>query len=993
MAVINTNVNALFSQMALGATSRQQSIAMQQLSTGKRINSARDDAAGMAIATRMTEQIRGLNQAVRNAGDAITLIQTAEGATNEITDMLQRMRELAVQASNDTNSNDQRSYLDLEFQQLKQQIVQIANDTEWNGFPVLNGTAGQAVGEQPIYKTVSNPQTNSIFISPSNLISAKDGNEGKTINGTVQAPMTVTEGSTASPNTNFTISPYKLSGVLSLQQDPTSGGVTASFLTSDNKTIQLQTTSTAAELQAGVVKFATTDASGNIIPGNSQVFNTVVDQNGNPVKDSHGSGGSQEYSGVQYTVTRNGSPVNLVSTANSGSNTDETNFLLNVQVNGSIPALPAGQLVINNVQIPASFAKDDTVSPPNNAAGSAIAKAAAINTKTDQTGVVAVVNENDMSGSAMNQLGTSAATGHLMINGVATATFTTSVNNPRESRATVIRAINLISDQTGVVAVDTGSDAQGIQLVAKDGRNIETQMVPTDGTTDQANFADRTGLRSGVQVGSYSLESKVTTNITVSAALGGDISSSGLVAGTYANQWTSDSQSHQSVNTATRNLVTSNPPAGANPFDYQPKVLNTGDLVINGVAIPGATADGDTLSGIESTKNTNNVRAASAIATATAINSESDKTGVHAVANANITQGNFTDVSSATNNGTVQKLYINGVEVDVPFGGTAGDASTTDSQAARAQSVVDAVNKAAGQTGVTATVNNQGGVSLDAADGRNLSVWYDSSAVTAGAFGLATSSTNPAPVSGVSGLDGTTNPVTATSSGADVQYSTVSLVSDKPITVAPGVNGYQVPLKDDGTQKTTVPNFTALGFQVGTYGGLVKDAQSLMAPPRVGRLSFQVGANANQDITIDLSDFGQNGPITGDITWDVNQAAPTPGTDINSAPGTTADSPKRSFISSQSAAEDVLARLDSVMNKVNATRANMGAVMNRLDHVINNLTNVSMNMSASQSQIQDADYASASTQLAKTQIMQQAATAVLAQANTSQQSVLKLLGG
>jgi len=157
MAVINTNVKALFSQAALKLTGRSQEVAMQQLSTGKRINSSRDDAAGMAIATRMTQQIRSLNQAVRNAGDAITLIQTAEGATNEITDMLQRMRELAIQASNDTNNNEQRSYLDLEFQQLKKQIVQIANNTEWNGFPVLNGSTGERVGIRPVYKTTSEP--------------------------------------------------------------------------------------------------------------------------------------------------------------------------------------------------------------------------------------------------------------------------------------------------------------------------------------------------------------------------------------------------------------------------------------------------------------------------------------------------------------------------------------------------------------------------------------------------------------------------------------------------------------------------------------------------------------------------------------------------------------------------------------------------------------------------------------------------------------------
>ena len=148
MSVINTNTKALFSQQALKATGRSLSTAMQQLSTGKRINSAGDDAAGMAISTRMTQQIRALNQSVRNAGDAVSLIQTVEGATNAITDMLQRMRELAIQAVNDTNANDQRSYLDLEFQQLKKEIVRIADMTEWNGFPILNGSAGERVGER-----------------------------------------------------------------------------------------------------------------------------------------------------------------------------------------------------------------------------------------------------------------------------------------------------------------------------------------------------------------------------------------------------------------------------------------------------------------------------------------------------------------------------------------------------------------------------------------------------------------------------------------------------------------------------------------------------------------------------------------------------------------------------------------------------------------------------------------------------------------------------
>jgi len=115
MTVINTNIKALYAQTALQRAGNELGTAMAQLSSGKRINSAKDDAAGLAIATRMTQQVRSLNQAVRNAGDAIGMVQTAEGATNAISDMLQRMRELAVQAINGTNSEQQRGYLDLEF--------------------------------------------------------------------------------------------------------------------------------------------------------------------------------------------------------------------------------------------------------------------------------------------------------------------------------------------------------------------------------------------------------------------------------------------------------------------------------------------------------------------------------------------------------------------------------------------------------------------------------------------------------------------------------------------------------------------------------------------------------------------------------------------------------------------------------------------------------------------------------------------------------------
>ena len=164
MTVINTNVKALFTQASMKLTERDSLRAMQQLATGKRINSAKDDAAGLAIAARMTQQIEGLNQGIRNAGDAIAMIQTTEGATQNVTTMLLRISELAMQAANDTYSDVQRGFLNNEFGQLKQEINRMALTHEWNGFKIL---AGKADGITDLDKngTLENNVSDGVFES------------------------------------------------------------------------------------------------------------------------------------------------------------------------------------------------------------------------------------------------------------------------------------------------------------------------------------------------------------------------------------------------------------------------------------------------------------------------------------------------------------------------------------------------------------------------------------------------------------------------------------------------------------------------------------------------------------------------------------------------------------------------------------------------------------------------------------------------------------
>jgi len=504
--------------------------------------------------------------------------------------------------------------------------------------------------------------------------------------------------------------------------------------------------------------------------------------------------------------------------------------------------------------------------------------------------------------------------------------------------------------------------------------------------------------------------------------------------------------------------------------------------------------------------------AASAIAMANAINTHTPETGVRAVANPVILKGSVTATGStklatwdaAPNTikdvnepAGIQSLFLNGTQIKIEF-------KKDDTPTERRINLVNAINTYSGTHGIVASDNGKG-LTLEAPDGRNVSVWFDASieGLSCASFGLdegnSVSQISKVKIGGsgftvgdtvsttINGTTITTDNTTSVGTAADMATALMtainaasadSLVKDNnPATLpserthlsnliayidpnddtsvliqskVPGspfvINGAVasdytqtvsigtvrennfgstqitgiVAASENSTDARTVygtvrmiaepahlpglpstdgkspnltgisgkpisittgddgfsaeSNFEDLGFSVGSFGGR---SSSDMDPPRVGRLAFQIGSSARQMVTIDLADFGKGGSITGEITGDVDQALEDRTVRINTRNGATA----------------VLNLLDESMDKVNATRATMGAVMNRLDHVINNLTNVSMNMSASRSQIEDADYASASTELAKNQIMQQAGTAVLAQANTSQQSVLKLLGG
>jgi flagellin len=183
MTVINTNIGATITANALAKNERAMNTAMERLSTGKRINSAADDAAGLAISQRLNAQVKGLDQAARNANDAISMLQTADGAAIEITNMLQRMRELAVQATSDSNTSDDVANLDLEFKALAEEIDRIVDATQWNGENILNGGGGDNSDGSFTFQIGANDgQTVSVDFSDFNLAA---GSTGSAVQGTV----------------------------------------------------------------------------------------------------------------------------------------------------------------------------------------------------------------------------------------------------------------------------------------------------------------------------------------------------------------------------------------------------------------------------------------------------------------------------------------------------------------------------------------------------------------------------------------------------------------------------------------------------------------------------------------------------------------------------------------------------------------------------------------------------------------------------------------
>ena len=196
MAVVNTNLHSLMAQQAMAVNGRSLTQATEQLSTGKRLNHASDDVAGMSISSKMSGQIRSMGQAVRNANDAISMVQTVDGAAGGLTDMLMRMRELAVQAGNDIYSPQDRDALQSEFSGLQEEVRRMAGNTQWNGLFVTGSDAAAvkfqvgASGADAIDLTLKNLSTDGVSEAVDAAVKIDSGDKARTALGEIDQSLT-----------------------------------------------------------------------------------------------------------------------------------------------------------------------------------------------------------------------------------------------------------------------------------------------------------------------------------------------------------------------------------------------------------------------------------------------------------------------------------------------------------------------------------------------------------------------------------------------------------------------------------------------------------------------------------------------------------------------------------------------------------------------------------------------------------------------------------
>lgn len=959
--IINTNIASLNAQRNLDKSQSANQQALQRLSSGLRINSAKDDAAGLAISTRFTSQIKGLDVAVRNAGDGIALAQTAEGALGSINESLQRIRELAVQSSNATNSDVDRDALQAEVDQLVSEISRTADETDFNGRKLLDGSfsatfqiganAGQTVDVSIAELTADKLGASSASGVSSTGVDAALGNGDLSINGVDVLASQATDDTASTVNAaNSSIAKAaainKISdqtGVTAYVNENTAVGTKQvaqqedGTLTLNGVAINIQTSTDAGSSRASVV----------------EAINAVADQTGVTAVDTGSSSGGVEL------VAADGRNIDV---AFSGFTSDD----IAAQATGLAKEdTYVGGFTLVSSDGPITVEGGDGSGLGNLAnagltAGTYDQGIASVSTTSSNYSTT--VGSLDGGGAAFNRV---VADGTTAINQAYTYTATvgdstttrqiTTATNAEDAVAALANDIN--ANVSGVTAYEevTG-DLVNVAVAAGEaitigGQSFNLLSADAAGMADLADQLNNRDFGANIEVTathdgssgstiSLTIKNFAATSVGMTALADGDFTFDAgagatgvLAAGSNVQgevKYFTDSGDDATISLSrdvdggADELLADTDLAEAGSTYSGPNGLAEGDMTINGVAISAAKASSDTASATVASDGStilSSSKESSAISVAAAINAVSEETGVTAEVQATTVVGNVSGAADPTTTGygigDQGEIYINGVNLGNVTLADTGDGSTIDTDKAKADAI-NLINQSSGKTGVTA-IDNGTSITLTAEDGRNISVAINDKTGNTGSnqgigalFGLSKD------VDGIGEAvfgDQTTNP-TGLSIEAQTYETTVGkikLSSASEFEVSVGTNG-----------KTELD---ALGFQAGTFGG------------------------------------GEDGQFLKDI-------------DISTFEG----------------AQLAITAVDNAIAQVASQRADLGAIQNRLESTVSNLQVTSENLNAANSRIQDADFAAETAELSRTQVLQQAGISVLAQANAAGQQVLSLLG-
>ena len=924
MTVINSNINALKAQSSLLVNQRTLDTAMTRLSTGLRINSAKDDAAGLAISQKMTSTIRGLAVAIRNANDGISLAQTAESALGEVTNMLQRMRELSVQSANGTMSGTNRTALQAEFTQLVNEIDNVAKTTNFNGINLLDGSAvgltmqvGAREGDT-VAMTIGAMSSKSLglqgFRIEGQLTTGRVGSFASAVaaddvllNG-VAASASAISGSTdtasilaSAINSNVGNHRIKAEAFNAVSgAAPTSNVFAAGEISINGRTVGAA--ASVEELVQNINRdvngiTAVLNSDGTIALSNDTGKEIIVDTSSATVNNAKAGFTAGIYQGYVTLKNMDGGEVAVTAKnpangflTGAGTLADVQTFGLNETQDGSSfsgKKVSTGALsVLDDVRI-------NGVKVGTTSSASAASKAEAINAIFDQTGVGA---------SALTEI-------------KASLDFT---YRPQAAQ----KQVTTISVTPGDASTTT-NDKYKI--------SINGYVIDIDPTNAGTTVADKTASILGNSVASTvtaAVASQSAKNIALASALASvinaDATASAMVSASSADgvlrleavkAGDAFKVDMQVTDTDNDVVVFKNQTVTANRFD------GTDDLRINGKVIDITNATD--IKQLVSTINANSVPGVTASA------DEAGNLILTSVSGEDIRLDNMSEDSNRFVT-TVQTLTgeKNNSEAVLKIGGT-----------------IENNDK------FRVTI---GGVEITATAGGTTASTAASSLAAAITSAIASS--------------------LAASGTVHTAVASASASADGIITIVGATSGEMANIKLE-----TMENITELSTTVNsiTMGGMKPvDGQTFTMLSNGINLSGRISLSSASGAEIRIEDR-----VSGSATKLGLSAQGGSSTAVGGALS----------IESQDAAARALTAIDTALDQVSLQRADLGAVQNRFEATINNLTSSSTNTTMARSRILDADYSQETTMLSKAQVIQQAATAMLAQANQQPQLVLSLL--